>query len=178
MALQHLKGRVQICNRVWCLHPNKGRGEGKSISRGECEERQSLFHMRSIPSIYLCFGSSVGDQTRQFLREERESQCPVKDNAAEEFNGALRLITGRSGEGGGVYLRVLTRRNCRLLAALTKISWSVIWPSLPLCTPLSELFLLAEDSRLLDKVVLPLNLTPEGLFDASNREKAIIKSLL
>lgn len=77
-------------------------------------------------------------------------------------------------------LRVLTRRNCRLLAALTKISWSVIWPSLPLCTPLSELFLLAEaseDSRLLDKVVLPLNLTPEGLVAASNREKAIIKSL-
>lgn len=100
MALQHLKGRVLICNRVWCLHPNKGRGEGKSISRGECEERQSLFHMRSIP-ICHCFGSSVGDQTRQFLREERESQCPVKDNAAEEFNGALRLITGR--RGGGVF---------------------------------------------------------------------------
>lgn len=70
---------------------------------------------------------------------------------------------------------MLTRRNCRLLAALTKISWSVIWPSLPLCTPLSELFLLveeSEDSRLLDKVALPLNRTPEGLFDASNREKS------
>lgn len=177
MALQHLKGRVLICNRVWCLHPNKGRGEGKSISRAECEERQSLLHMRSIPSICHCFGLSVGDQTRQFLREERESQCPVKDNAAEEFNGALRVITGRSG-GGGV---ACAHQNCRLLAALTKISWSVIWPSLPLCTPLSELFLLveeSEDSRLLDKVVLPLNLTPEGLFDASNREKAIRKSLV
>lgn len=102
MALQHLKGRVLICNRVWCLHPNKGRGEGKSISRAECEERQSLLHMRPIPSICHCFGSSVGDQTRQFLREERESQCPVKDNAAEEFNGALRVITGRSGGGGCV----------------------------------------------------------------------------
>lgn len=100
MALQHLKGRVLICNRVRRLHPNKGRGEGKSISRGECEERRSLLHMRSIPSVCHCFDSSVGDQTRQFLREERESQCPVKDNAAEEFNGALRVITGRSGGGG------------------------------------------------------------------------------
>lgn len=99
MALQHLKGRVLICNRVRCLHPNKGRGEGKSISRGECEERRPLLHMRSIPSVCHCFGPSVGDQTRQFLREERESQCPVKDNAAEEFNGALRVITGRSGGG-------------------------------------------------------------------------------
>lgn len=166
-------------NHIWDLHPDKARGQRDLISdqhgrlRTHKKKRKETRRSETVPDVCRRFGDGAGDQTRRFLRGGVTVPCQG------QCSWRVQWISETDNREKWGDWRVHTRRNCRLLAALTKISMTVIWPSLPLCPPtLSELLQLvegSEGSRLSSKVALRLNLTPEGLFGASNRGKSKIK---